>query len=294
VIAARGLSTRATGHVTDLYFVMLGPGVGVCIDTPTVSACSPRDFCAYHDRSDGLVYAVVAWSADRACDPGDQAPNTPDLDATVSAVSHEHIEMLTDPYGGGWLDGAAAPNEIADICRSRYGEPLGGEPGRRYNQVINGHPYWVQGEWSNDGNACAQRYTPTITGGFTAVPTAPLAHQAVAFAAEGTSTTGAITSISWDFGDGTVTEGAQVTHAFASGGARVVTVTLTDERGGTRTYVTRVQVGAAPSAALRVVTVQTAARGTPKPAGRRHHVRRRRHGRRHHPQRHRAKPRAAG
>ena len=49
------------------------------------------------------------------------------------------------------------------------GTPLGTAPdGAKYNQVINGHFYWYQEEWSNQGHTCLQRFTlpgsePTAT-----------------------------------------------------------------------------------------------------------------------------------
>jgi PKD repeat protein len=40
------------------------------------------------------------------------------------------------------------------------GTPLGTAPnGSPYNQVINGHPYWYQTEWSNYTHSCVQRVT---------------------------------------------------------------------------------------------------------------------------------------
>ena len=56
------------------------------------------------------------------------------------------------------------------------GTPLGKAPdGASYNQVINGHFYWYQEEWSNQGDECLQRLTfageePTAT--FTSTPRA--------------------------------------------------------------------------------------------------------------------------
>ena len=40
------------------------------------------------------------------------------------------------------------------------GTPLGTAPnGSPYNQVINGHSYWYQAEWSNFTHSCVQRVT---------------------------------------------------------------------------------------------------------------------------------------
>jgi len=44
------------------------------------------------------------------------------------------------------------------------GTPLGTAPdGALYNQVINGHFYWYQEEWSNIGHTCLQRLTLPAT-----------------------------------------------------------------------------------------------------------------------------------
>ena len=54
-------------------------------------------------------------------------------------------------------------DENGDKCRtfddaSEFGTPLGKAPdGSRYNQLINGHEYWYQQEWSNEGSMCRQR-----------------------------------------------------------------------------------------------------------------------------------------
>jgi plastocyanin len=50
--------------------------------------------------------------------------------------------------------------EIADVCVGDMGTPLGTAPnGSPFNQVINGHPYWYQTEWSNLTQSCVQRVT---------------------------------------------------------------------------------------------------------------------------------------
>jgi hypothetical protein len=43
--------------------------------------------------------------------------------------------------------------EIGDQCDRQMGTPLGtAANGAKYNQVINGHFYWYQEEWSNQGH----------------------------------------------------------------------------------------------------------------------------------------------
>ena len=72
-------------------------------------------------------------------------------------MSHEHNEAITDPFGNAWLDSSG--DEIADICAWNFGTPLGtASNGQPYNQLINGHEYELQQDYSNDGSRCLQRY----------------------------------------------------------------------------------------------------------------------------------------
>ena len=65
-----------------------------------------------------------------------------------------------------WTNGAGANQgqEVGDQCDGLMGTPLGTAPdGAKYNQVINGHFYWYQEEWSNRTHSCLQRLTPAGT-----------------------------------------------------------------------------------------------------------------------------------
>jgi hypothetical protein len=73
--------------------------------------------------------------------------NNPDADTEISPSSHEIIESMTDPdTNSGWYD--LFGNEIGDECAYRYGT-TSGTPGALYNQVINGHHYMTQTQFSN-------------------------------------------------------------------------------------------------------------------------------------------------
>src|SRR5579885_1908225 len=71
----------------------------------------------------------------------------------VGGLSHEHNESITDPVpNDAWTNGAGVNHgqEDGDQCQRQMGTPLGTAPnGAKYNQVINGHFYWYQEEWSN-------------------------------------------------------------------------------------------------------------------------------------------------
>ena len=137
-----------------------------------------------------IVYAndpyVVGISG---CDSSEHPNDSPSDAALLGGVSHEHNESTTDPELNAWY--AASGEENGDKCRtfadsSEYGTPLGTAPdGSRYNQLVNGHEYWYQQEWSNQGSTCLQRFG-TVGGGTPVV--GKLAPKAGA-AAGGTSVT---------------------------------------------------------------------------------------------------------
>src|SRR5215471_4782482 len=129
----------------------------------------PGGFCAYHNMAPNrMVYANLSYpiyhsplqtalftcgsDAGIAFGRGHiQSPNgNPDADVEISPTSHEMIEAITDPdVSTGWYD--AVGNEIGDECAYRFDTPLGGSvaAGTAFNQVINGHHYLTQTEFSN-------------------------------------------------------------------------------------------------------------------------------------------------
>jgi hypothetical protein len=172
-IAAHNLPS----DLTHEYFVLTPPGVEGCLEGTVCSAgTSHPSYCAYHGAikvaggSGVIVYANDPYVAGGVCDTSNH-PNGTTADATIAGgLSHEHVESLTDPEpNNAWTDWAGGPlgwgYEIGDKCRTfyeptEYGTTLGVAPnGARYNQLINGHPYWFQQEWSNQGHACMQHFT---------------------------------------------------------------------------------------------------------------------------------------
>ena len=89
--------------------------------------------------------------------------NNPDGDTEISPTSHEVNELITNPdnnglTASGWFDVAGFEN--GDECAFIYGPPQG-TPGQFFNQVINGHHYLTQEEFSNSsffasGGGCLQ------------------------------------------------------------------------------------------------------------------------------------------
>lgn len=148
---------------TSLFFIMTPDQVGICAQT---NVCTTNTFCAYHSAfsdygGNWSSYAVEPYDATigggGACWDG-QSPNGDAADATINTISHEHNEAITDPTGEAWFAEDGSGDENGDLCAWNFGAALGGAPGHSYNQVINGHYYWLQTEYSNDGATCLQRY----------------------------------------------------------------------------------------------------------------------------------------
>jgi hypothetical protein len=150
---------------TAMYFLFTPNGIGGCLNA-TNTECTTNNYCAYHNNFVGatgeIIYADQPWNAIPGCDTNER-PNNSDADPTISVVSHEHNEAVTDPIdGGGWWDNSGF--EIADKCGEVYGT-LSGSVGRQYNQTIDGHHYLLQEEWSNAAGDCiaATAAAPTMT-----------------------------------------------------------------------------------------------------------------------------------
>lgn len=154
---------RANGWGDGLsraFFLFLPKAAGTCFDA-SGRDCAFTDFCAYHGytgpASSPRIYANQPYAdvAPASCASGER-PNGNDADDTLNAASHEHREMTNDPLLNAWFDQRGF--EGSDKCAYDFGSPLGVAPnGDRYNQVINGHLYYLQREWSNASRGCVQR-----------------------------------------------------------------------------------------------------------------------------------------
>ena len=135
----------------------------------TINHEKSAGYCAYHSMAtNGMVYANLSFpiyrspvgftcgSDARSAFRAVQAPNgDPDADTEVSPTSHEIMEAITDPdVSTGWYDAAFFEN--GDECAYVYGTPQGA-PGAFYNQVINGHNYLTQEEFSNQDFAVTKK-----------------------------------------------------------------------------------------------------------------------------------------
>lgn len=177
-------------NLSHIYAVFLPKHVEACIlpgSTTTTQngqqACSinyqpSAAFCAYHSQApNGLEYANMPFpvyksgtgftcgSDAKIAFPGviETPNNNRDGDTEISPTSHEVNELITNPdnngvTASGWYDVAGFEN--GDECAYVYGTPHG-QPGHFYNQVINGHHYLTQEEFSNasffaSGGGCLQ------------------------------------------------------------------------------------------------------------------------------------------
>ena len=177
-------------NLSHIYVVYLPKAVEACFNSgETTNAkkgqgCSINHepsamFCAYHSQApNGLEYANMPFpiylsgtgftcgsNARRAGFGGViQSPNNNrDGDAVINPTSHETNELITNPdnngvTASGWFDVAGFEN--GDECNFVFG-PAQGTPGAFFNQVINGHHYLTQEEFSNSsffasGGGCLQ------------------------------------------------------------------------------------------------------------------------------------------
>jgi hypothetical protein len=137
-----------------IYFMFTPKGVGSCYDS---SHCAFSYYCAYHSSFSSsagtTLYANMPYvdTDPTGCGTGEH-PNGDDADDTLNVTSHEHNETMTDELGNAWYDRRG--QEDGDKCAWTFGTALGGTSGALYNQVINGHHYYLQREWSNKSSGC--------------------------------------------------------------------------------------------------------------------------------------------
>ena len=140
------------------YFLFTPQGVASCYASAAAATGGCYDplqfngFCAFHSHygsgNEAVLYADVPYGAIAGCTSG-QSPNGNAADSAINNASHEQNETMTDPLGTAWYD--ASGNSVADKCHLSFGAPLGATAFGQWNQVINGHGYWLQEMWSNRG-----------------------------------------------------------------------------------------------------------------------------------------------
>ena len=261
---------------TDLsheYFLLTPPHVESCFSGNPATGfdgCSAGivpgtlgAYCAYHQNTATptmIFYANMPFDANNPrCQDGNY-PNGLISDGEINGgLSHEHMESVTDPIpNDAWTNGEG-PNqglEVGDECNRNRGTPLGTAPnGSPYNQVINGHFYWYQTEWSNFTQSCVQRVTLPAT-----LPTARETVTSgngtdITFDASASSAPGGVAEFSWQFNDAFAAPTVQettptITHTFPAPGAYSTGVAVFNADGlsaGTGGIVTTGQNGFQPA-----------------------------------------------
>jgi len=235
VIASHHLPTGLGAE----YFVFTPQGLASCGDASALvhggcyAPLNYNGYCAYHSSTttsqSAVLYADMPYIAFDACSSG-QSPNANPADALLSATSHEHNETITDPLGNAWYDSQG--NENGDKCATTYGAPLGTTGSGQFNQVINGHDYWLQQEWSNRANACVQANTyPQPTASFTYTPGGPAHGTNVRFTVTVHDSDDTRFTYHWTFPNGKVSTLRRPIHAFGLAGTKTVTLIVVDAHG---------------------------------------------------------------
>jgi len=243
--------TAAHGLPRDLtheYFLLTPPGVENCFEA-SGRECSAGSkapvYCAYHGNVSLPEGAEIIYSNDpyvtgvEGCDDGNHPNGSTSDGVLIGGLSHEHNESITDPEpNNAWTDFGGFGGEIGDKCRtfearSEFGAPLGkAANGAKYNQLIDGHSYWYQQEWSNQRHRCMQRLAFSGAEPIATFATEGGAGNTVNFDATGSSAPGGVFRYNWQFNDGpgpTIpTEGSApaVSHKFPSGGSYLVALTV--------------------------------------------------------------------
>jgi PKD repeat protein len=233
------------------YFIFTPYDVGSCFDG-TSSSCAYTAYCGYHSftgtagSATEILYANMPWAYNMdGCDTNlaffSGYANGDAIDPVVGVWSHEASETMTDPNLNAWYQdgGTDAGYENGDKCAYVYGNggygSLTGLPFNGlgyYNFTFGSDQYLMQLEWDQRGLNCKKSDTdtqPTVSVG----PTTATHGVAKTFTATVTDPAG-ISTISWNFGDGTatvVTTGNTQSHTYATAGTKTLTVIVTDGHG---------------------------------------------------------------
>jgi hypothetical protein len=278
LIAADGLLTDGPGTSVELpahapiYFVLLPADVNQCQVTLFGPICGDQvgGPCAYHNSFYNRSGAQVLFSPiltlchttnlgigglkDYQLDGKAvlQEPNGVPADPLLTPLSHELAEATTDPsVDSAWFANDKQGFEIGDVCSARgltpplnpnaYAPILGGSEaaGTLYDQLINGHRYYTQSQWSDGSGTCEMRPSAgKIAPRFTA---SRGSRTRLTFDPTTSTSTHPLSSATWNFGDHSKTAFryaaatlTPVKHSYRRG-RYTVSLTLVDNRGNLKT-----------------------------------------------------------
>jgi PKD repeat protein len=235
-----------------------------------VHPCSNNFYCAYHSSiepgtANEIIYSDIPFSLldtvehAKACQADGhkteiQHPNgdttgggetTKFADVALKYTSHEYTEAATDPLGTAWFDSHGQEN--GDKCNfAGSGPGLGEDPNAflptlggsasptLYDQLINGDHFYIQSEWDNVAKACLMKPVALSAASFAASPTSGVVGSPVKFSGAVTDPYGG-PGLTWKFGDGTESSGANPEHVYAAEGSYEVTMTPKDDFTGSTT-----------------------------------------------------------
>jgi hypothetical protein len=248
------IKTVVTSHSlpenTNTAYALLTPkSVGSCY-TGASKQCAYSSYCGYHSFFAGplgqIVYAELPWTyATSGCDGeatfGLGYPNGSATDPEIGILSDELIGMMTDPNLNGWRDAGGA--EIGDKCSYIYGPGGYGSPKGlssnglgSWNQQLNQHDYLMPLEFSNrdsDGLSTGCMASDTDTQPDVALsiqPSPPVHGTSSTYTANVTDPAG-VSSVQWNFGDGTTSTSNPLDHTYAASGTYNLSVVVTDNHG---------------------------------------------------------------
>ncbi|MBV9381859.1 MAG: PKD domain-containing protein [Streptosporangiaceae bacterium] len=243
-VASRGLKT----DLSHEYFLLTPPHVESCFSNqatanPPFGGCSAGEpanlafFCAYHQNTTLSPLLLYANDPFDATNPSCQDGNRPNgiADGEINGgLSHEQNESVTDPIpNDAWTNGAGKNQgqEVGDQCVGHMGTPLGTHNGAKYNQVINGHFYWFQEEWSNQAHSCLQRLEPRAARPHATFTVTAGSGRTLNFSARGSSAPGGVAEYVWQFNDAFGAQTVErttpaISHTFPSAGAYSVGLTI--------------------------------------------------------------------
>ena len=218
--------------VGDVYFLVLPQGFGSCVSSGPGNCAlggSGTGYCGYHSQTAlGVLYAVIPYNAVPGhCQSDNPRPNGSSADPTISTISHEHNEMVTDPESDAWINPDG--NEDGDLCITNFGPTLAGNGSDAYNEVIDGGHYYLQEEWSNENRACQPRARPDRL--WFQTPVHRQARRPLRFTAHASMPYGSITAYNWYYGDGATGHGRVATHAYRRPGSYRLVLRTTDSAG---------------------------------------------------------------
>jgi hypothetical protein len=229
----------------DIYFLITPDGLGSC-EYAGPADCAlggnfPGSYCGYHSATPGgLPYAVIPYNAVRGhCQSSNPRPNANPADPALSSLSHEHNEIVTDPYDDAWIDSGF--EEEGDLCYRSFGAPLGGSGASAFNELIAGHRYFLQEEWSNDDSSCEPRDEADRLS-LRTVPAHPRAGTPITFLARGRDPDGRIVSYDWLFAATRRAHGRRAREAFRRPGRYRVLLRSTDSAGDWSLYARIVRI----------------------------------------------------